>query len=350
MRYLKGFAISMLLTLLLGVTSCGHLPKDKFPNPATQGYHRMEFDIGKAGVVKKEIGIGNIYLTEEQDLSKVFFKIYGLYTGTLYMKSAACGIDFSSRFDGITTFKLSDLIPFPAKCSIKITAETDAIENREHNIVESGVIKLNVISEDSKTVSFEYTRTSSQVRSTYKTYAHTGQGSIQRQAGDLTSYEKFKVKTDLTQGGYYRVSGCGYVTSGKFDVGSFEVSFKELYGKTNLEREDTCDFEIIVIPNEVLESYQGRFSVNIYGKEVVKLEALERKIKKSWGRKKLYVWGGDLILACAINNKVKTKKKNFKLKCDTKYESSGTYWIRSITTNARKSIYAVKNNVVIWKE
>jgi len=346
MHYNKIFQILVLLIILLNMFSCGsHLPKDRYPNPALHGYHRMEFDIGNLDNVKKEIGIANIYLKENQDLSEVYFKIYGLHKGTLHMKSDACGINFTTRFNNISTFNLGNLIAYPTKCSIKIFAETDKVDNKEHNIVESGVVKINLISENSKAVSMEYSRTNSNIKNLYKTYLFHGQGSIQRQEGDLTSFEKFKVKTDLTLGGSYRIAGCGKVLVDSFDVSSFDVSFKRLYAKDYLEKDDTCDFEIIVLPNETIESYLGRFSVNIFDKNVVKLENLEWKIKKRWGKKKLYVWGGEHILSCGINNKMKTKKK-----CSVKYKSNVIYWIRAITSNARKSIFAIKNNVVVWKE
>jgi len=339
MKILKTF---IFITILIVSCSCGkHLPADKYPNPSVSGYHRMEFDISKDGVVKKEIGIGNISLKENQDLSGVFFKVYGLQKGTLYMKSDACGINFSTRFDGISIFKLSDFIQYPIKCSIRIVAETDKIKNKEHNIVESGVIKLNVIPEKSKPVSIEYSRTNSLVNSLANDYAYTGQGSIQRQEGDLTSFEKFNIRTDLTQGGYYRIAGCGNSITDSFKKDSFEVVLKSLYVKDYLSKEDTCDFEIIIIPNEVLETYQGRFSISIYGKDVVKLESLEWEIKN----KKLHVWGGDHILACSINEFVKINKS-----CTEKYAPDTTYWVRAITINARKSVFAIKNNSVIWKE
>jgi len=261
------------------------------------------------------------------------------------MKSDACGIDFSTRFEGITTFNLEDLIQYPTKCSIKILAETDKIKNREHNIVETGIIKLNVISENSKALTFEYTRTNSMVKSLYKTYSYTGQGSMQRQEGDLTNSEKIIIKTALTQGGHYRVAGCGNVITDTFAVDSFDIGLKNLYAKDYLGKEDTCDLEVIIIPNEILETYLGRFSLNIYGKEVVKLEPLSWKKKKSWGKYRIYAWGGDHIVACSINNSVKTKNK-----CNTRYYSNRVYWIRGLTTNARKSIFAVKNGVVVWKE
>ena len=348
MKCCKGFHAFIVIMMFLVIISCGQLPKDNYPNPALHGYHRMEFDITKAGATRKEIGIGNIYLKENQDLSGVSFKIYGLYKGILHMKSDACGINISTRFEGISTFKLDDLIPNPAKCSIRISAETDKINKREHVIVESGIIKLNIIGEDTKPISFEYTRTNSSIKS--KTYSYIGQGSIQRQEGDLTSFEKFEIKTDLTQGGRYRVSGCGYVITDQFAKDNFEVSFKELYSKNYLNREDTCDFEVIILPNEVVESYLGRFSVNIFSREVVKLEALEWEIKKKWGKEKLYARGGEHILGCMINDLVETKKGISWVKCKVKYDASITYWIRSLTTNGRKSVFALKNGTVIWEE
>jgi len=305
----------------------------------------MEFDVIVEGSAKKEIGIGNIYLKENQDLKGVSFKIYGLQKGTLHMKSDACGINVSTRFNGISTFNLEDLIQYPTKCSIEIFAETDKIKNKEHNLVESGVIKLNVIPEKTIPLTIEYTRTNSALGSLYKTYSYIGQGSIQRQEGDLTSSEKFKIKTELTQGGYYRVAGCGKVLTDEFKKDSFDVGFKQVYAKDYLVREDTCDLEIIIIPNEILETYIGRFSVNIYGKDVVKLETLEWKTKKRWRNIKIYAWGGDHVLACGINQNIKISNK-----CDEKYRSNSTYWIRSITTNGRKSVFAVRNNTVIWKE
>lgn len=346
MRYLRIVYFLQIAILLSVLSSCGnHLPSDEFANPATQGYHRMEFDIVKDGVTLKEIGIGNIYLKENQSLDNVYFKIYGLYQGVLYMKSDACGIDTSTRFNGITTFKLSDIVPNPEKCSIEITATTDKINNKEHNLVESGVLKLNIIPENTKPLGIEYTRTNSLLKNLFQTYRYTGQGSIQRQEGDLTSSEKFTVVTDLTSGGYFRVAGCGREKTGSFDKSSFDVSLKELYSKDFLKTTDTCDFEIILIPNEVIESYLGRFSVSIYGKDAVKLEPLEWEIHKNILGKRLYVWGGDHVLACSINEDVKTKNTH-----NVKYSSGTTYWIRSITSNARKSVFAIKDGEIVWKE
>ena len=346
-RRLKFLPILFIILLTTVLTSCGkHLPTDEFGNPSTQGYHRMEFDVIKDGVTTKEIGIGNIYLKENQNLENVYFKIYGLYQGTLYIKSDACGIDISTRFSGVTTYKLSDLIANPEKCSIRITASTDKINNKEHNLVETGVIKLNVLPENTKPLSIKYTRTNSVLKSLYQTYEYTGQGSIQRQEGDLTSLESFTVSTDLTVGGYYRIAGCGKEKTGSFDKGSFDVGFKELYNKDYLKMGDTCDFEIIIIPNEVIETYLGRFSVNIYGKDAVKLEPLEWEIKKDFvGKKRLYVWGGEHILACSINEDVNTKNMH-----NVKYSPGTVYWIRSITINARKNVFAIKDGSIFWKE
>lgn len=341
--FLKVFSLIILLSLIL---SCGkHLPVDEFPNPSTLGFHRMEFDVSNNGITTKEIGIGNISLKENQNLEGVYFKIYGLYQGTLYMKSDACSINLSKRFNGISTYKLSDLIPNPKKCSIKITAITDPIAKKEHNLVESGIIKLNVIPENAKPITIEYTRADSFIKSLFQTYNYIGQGSIQRQEGDLTSSEIFTVNTNLTIGGYFRVDGCGHVLTESFDKNTFDISFKELYKKDYLKMGDSCDFEISIIPNEVIETYMGRFSVNIYGKDAVKLEPLSWEVKKVMGKKRLYVWGVSHVLACSINENVNTSFKH-----DVEYNLDTIYWIRSITTNARKNIFAIKNGSLIWKE
>ena len=69
----------------------------------------------------------------------------------------------------------------------------------------------------------------------------------------------------------------------------FKISLKDLYQKDingvryqkdYLGREDSCDFEIATIPYDDPKSYYAQFSVNIYGKDAIKLEPLHYKIKK----------------------------------------------------------------------
>jgi len=327
-------------------TSCS-ITKDMFPNPSQHNYHRMEFDIISKEGIKKEIGIGNIFIKKGTSLSDYSFRLYGLYKGNLYMKSNACGIDISRRFEGMTYFKLSDIIPEKARCSIKIVAETDAIKNRQHNIVESGVVKITYVEERDLPVTMEYTRTNTFFNGKFKTYSYLGQGSIQRQEGDVTNFEKFKVITSLKEGGMYRIAGCGHEFTDSFDMDSFEVGLKDLYNQNYLKTQDTCDYEIRIIPNEILASYSGRFSINIYGKSVVKLANPEWSIKRRAriGKKRIYILGDDRIIMCNINSYFNNASK-----CSQRYYSNKIFWIRTITSNARKSVFAIKNNKIFWKE
>jgi len=337
--------IALLTFMVYFSLACAHLPKDIHPNPAKSGHHRMEFDtFGIDKKEKKELGISNFYLYEDQDLSDLFFRFNGIRYGTLYMKSNACGIDATMSFSRTKTFYLAKLIPKPTKCSIRLTAETAKIKKRQHNIVETGVVKLNVIPKKSKPVRIEYYRTND---TQFKKYSYVGQGSMQRQEGDLTSQEHFTVLTETDGGGVYRITGCGEanVFSDNYEGKQFKVTLSNIYNKRYLNRDDSCDFEIIVIPNEELYKYLGRFSINIYGKDAIKLEPLKFDIYKSWGRWKIKAWGRDYVLGCSINSYQWIKKR-----CKMKYYKDKTYWIRFFTSNGRKSLYCVMNNEIIWRE
>lgn len=334
------------LMLVLLMSSCGHINSDPHPNPSLLGYHRMEFDVSFGATQRKEIGIGNIYLLENQSLEGMFFKFYGMGEGTVYFKSGSCGIDFSARFNKVMTYKLSDLIAEPTKCSIRIVAESDAIDGKQHNVVESGLLKINVIPSGSKALGIKYTRRNPFI---LKEYSSLGQASMQRKEGPLTYNEKFTVFTDLEEGGMYRINGCGHSVSDSFEGSKFSISLKELVGKVELRKEDSCDYEVVVIPHEVDFSYYGRFSINIYGKSVVKLEPMQYSLKKKpfSRKKKLKAIGNkNYIIGCAINNKL-----SYSYRCyEKKASSDKVYWLRSLTGNGRKSIFAIKDGKVIWSE
>lgn len=347
MNFKRGtMCLMFAIVFLAGVMSCGHFPADIHPNPSLSGYHRMEFDISYTGVPIKEIGIGNIYLNEDQDLGNISFKFYGIYKGILYMKSDACGINVAVPFDGAKVFYLKDLISHPLKCSISLTAETASIDKKQHNLVETGEIKINVIPHGEKPVSFEYVRTNA-IKSNYKTYSYIGQGSIQRQEGDLTLGEEFTVKAGLEQGGIFRVTGCNasQTFEGSFEKGDIVIKLKDIYKKSFLSRIDTCDLEVVVIPNEIPEGMIGRFSVNIFDKDAVPLENLSWEIKKDLGSKKIYASGQDYVLACSINDQISLKNN-----CSLSYKKDTVYWIKAITAKGRKSVFAVKNDEVLWTE
>lgn len=328
-----------ILFLVMALVSCGHLVEDPHVNPAEYGHYRMEFDINDTTSLRKEVGIGNIYLKEDQSLEGLFFKIYGIGTGTMYLKSDACGINLAKTFNMKTVFYLKDLINTPTKCSIEIVAESDKIDNREHRIVETGVVKLNVLPKNFESLVMGYNRANDfGVR---QEYSYIAQGSMQRQEGDLTRNEFINFFTQVDGGGQYRISGCGLELTGTYTKNSFVLKFYDIYKKNYLKREDSCDFEILAIPNKSLFSKMARFSLVIYSKEVVKLEPMGYVVKGN----NLTAKGAEYIVGCAINDTFKADNT-----CTVKYAKDMVYWIRGITLNARKSIYAVKNNEVFWAE
>lgn len=338
MKFLKFF---VLLNLFVLFASCAsNLPDDPYPNPAQSNYHRMEFDVYKGAEAKKEIGISNLYLYENQSLDNIYFTIDLLYTGTLTVKSDSCGIDISTSFNGAKTFYLKDLITKPMKCSIRFLAETDKIGKKQTIIVESGVLKLNTIPEKSSPVGLEYTRTNT--TGGLKVYTFTGQGSLQRQEGSLTYNEVFTVKTPIAGGGSYRITGCGETKnlSGKYTNSILNVRIKDLYKNDYLTKDETCDFEILMIPDQSMYSNYGRFSLSIYGSDVVKLEPLNYNIDNN-----LTTWGNSYVLGCMINNTY-----NLGSVCKVSYSPGTLYWVKSYTLTGRKNVFGIYNGQVFWTE
>ena len=339
---LKSLSLVLLLSVLF---SCSHLPPDIALNYAGLGYNRIEFDIrGIDGLEKKELGVGNFTLYKGQSLDGLYFRFYGLYKGTLYLKSDGCGIDVALRFDGITTFYLKDLIREPVKCRIDLVANTDKIANREHEIWEIGKIEINVIDSPKIAATLNYYRTDSIVKS-YNKYSFIGQGSYQRHAGEISKNEVFEIETN-SNSGLYRVEGCEkFVLEGEYSSKIIAIKFADLYKKSIVKEEDSCEFEIEVIPYDGPNSFEAKLSVFIYNDKVVKLEPLGYKFSKKWGHKYLDVFGPEYIVVCSINNEFQIDTK-----CNIKTKANEVYWVRAITRNGRKSIYALKNETLYWKE
>jgi hypothetical protein len=143
------------------------------------------------------------------------------------------------------------------------------------------------------------------------------------------------------------VVGCNSTQTyeGSFEKGDIVVRLKDIYKKSVLKTSDTCDFEIAVIPNEIPEGMVGRFSISIFDDKAVPLENMGWEIKSSWGANKIYASGQTYILACAINDKISLSNT-----CSSSYKKDTIYWIKAITTNGRKSVFAVKNGEVFWTE
>lgn len=338
------------LTLLVSFSvSCAHLPKDIHPNPAQYGYHRMEFDTNNG----KEIGIANFNLMEKQSLDGLYFTIRGVYNGTLYLKSRGCNIDMVVPYQFDKQFYLSELINEPTKCTINITAEVAPIklpwriQPRQHNMVESGQIKINITKEDRLPAKLIY------YSSNYKNIGalfvskkeFNGQGSIQIQEGGLSKEMMFQVETN-SELGEYRVTGCEKTIEGKYNSKIFNVRYYDLYKKEYIMRKDSCDFEVVVLPYDEANSYYGRLSLNIYGSEIKKLEPMTVWIRPYfwWERIKAEA-PRDYMFGCSINRVFLTKDH-----CSNRYYKDTTYYIRGFTTNLRKSIFGFRNGKIIWTE
>jgi hypothetical protein len=344
---MKNLYLILIVLVLLG---CGaHLPVDVGPNYASKSFHSIEFDVSTdSDLVNKEIGIANIFLKKNSDYSNVTIKIYGIYKGTLILKSNACGIDLTTNFEGEKKFKLSELISEPTKCSIGIVAVSDPIGGKEHNIIESGVLKINVIDDNDIPLKFSYFKNNN----TLKEYSFTGQGSLQRSSGSLTANEKINFFPNDADGGIYRIFGCGFEHIGSFENNFFDVPLKNIYKKDSLEINDSCDFEILIISNSQEFSHKGRLSINIYDSSLIKLEQPEWSIRKiTTGKRILIVEGKPHVAICSINTNYSIKNREQKpVVCKENYIQSKIFWVRTVTSNGRKNVFAIKNGSIYWQD
>ena len=338
--------LSNILVILFTFTivSCGaHFPRDIAPNPASLNYHQIEFDIIKEGDSKKEWGIANLYVNENTDYDSIEIHIHGIKSGTLSVFSNACNVDQSIPFDGITKFSLSDIATFGQKCSIRFTSVTDQIEGNQHVIVESGILKLNFINSNNHPSEISYTRNN-------RLYSFKGQGSLQRVEGPLGLNETVTINTHAKEGGIYRVVGCGNSIEGSFEKSSFDINLRNLYSKDFLDTDDTCDLEINAIPFDQTFSSVSRVSLSIYSNSVVKLEPLSWNIERRLRRMFIRATGNEYVVACSINDSYEFKRsRNRDVECRERYSSNTTYWLRSVTTNGRKSVVGVRNGKVVWE-
>lgn len=339
----------LLLVSLFILSACAHLNPDPFPGHAENNFKRVEFDIIKSAVIKKEIGIANVLLTSDKDLEDTSIKVYGIYKGNIYFRSPECGIDLSERYSGVYEIVMKTFINEPKKCSIDVVIETDKIDDKEHKIVELGTIKLFYIDQQGvKPAYISYNQTNS--FSQTQEYKYLGQASLQRSEGSLTQSDNISIETPSKKG-TYRIVGCNtYIYEGQYDNSKIEVTLKDMYSydswgtpihKEYLTVSDSCDFNIIVLPYDEAYSYQARILINIYAQQVVKLEPLAYNIKGS----KLKISGADYVIVCIINDSFE-----FSNSCKIKYEQNKDFWIRGITRNGRKSVYSIKNGNIDWSE
>jgi len=335
----KYFHLFIVLLILL---SCGaHLPKDPYKNHASLGYRTLEFDIQKNNQIVKEFGIANILLKEGEDYKDINIHIYGIYQGSVRLLSEACSLDSTFNFKGILKINLYSIVPEPKKCSIKILSVTDKIDGKETSLIETGIIKINYIRNNISPLQISYFLNDNFLRN----YNYLGQASMQMSEGNIFDNDKIKITSKINGGGIYRVNGCGFEYSGYYENNYFELRLIDLYKKQIIFPEDSCDFEVLVIPNLDEFSHQARFSLNIYDNEVVKLPSINWQIKKN----NIQALGSDITFICTINNSFSYKKsENKNVSCSSKYNLDTEYYLRAITINGRKSVTLIKNGVVVW--
>jgi len=308
------------------LVSCKTLKPDPYPNPAMLGYLGMEFVHDN----NRTIGTVDINLQPDTfEAEKIQF--VGIWKGSVILKSPACNIDKTIRFNQITTIKIADLIPSPMKCTIDMFAYTDQVgkssTSGQHNITEHGQVHLNTAEHP---VVFNLRNGDS-----------VGQGSFQKSEGSIAN-DVFQMTTPSKEGSF-RIEGCQYGSyEGSYSDNSIVVPLKAIYKKNTLRTSDSCDFEINILPSDDFNySFVGNLSVNIYSGAVVKLEQPSFWVNR-WGH--LHVKGQSYVVGVAIDGDYGISYKHD----INSYDPNRIYWIRTVTKNGRKSVMAIQHLKVIW--
>lgn len=321
--------IFLLFWLLLPV-SCEHSPDDPYSPHGDKNFKRVEFSFLDNGVQRKSIGILNVPLSHAEDLNLLAIHIFPVYKGVIIMKSPACNIDVTRRFEEgeIIKYSMVDLIGEPRRCIIEIVTNTDEVEGQQHKIVESGMIITRPFEENIDPVLM-----------IYKSRFFDGQGALQRQLGAVTNVDKISFRTGSKEG-RYRVIGCGAEVVEEYNTERFSISLKKIFGKSNVDVKDSCSFHISVVPYDEPYSYRGSFYINVYS-QIVKLANPHFVIEDG----KIKVTGEEFVFICSINGEYDISNK-----CEAAYQDGKDYWIRTITKNGRKNVIMVKDKRLKWSE
>ena len=345
---MRNIIMSLLMTLVFVVMACEHIPDDQAGNYAKLGFYNTEFDVKVGDVVEKQMGVASIALKEDQALEGAYVDFIGIYRGTLRLLSEGCPVNYSVNFNGRYRILLKDIMPTPMNCTIQLVAETEQINGLEHNIVELGKLDFFVIGSGNWAVHMSYYKSSP---FGLRLMDFVGNGNIQKMEGGVSLNEKITVRSLSNTGTYVVTNSCGLNTiSADYSTNTFDISFQKLYGKQLLVyQKDSCDFFIVLIPDDQPKSFTGKFSINVYNSLVVPLEFAYYSFTKMLGNWRLNAYGNDHIAATAINEKTSALKKSRNdNKTTVDYRSGQVYWIRAITVNGRKSVFAVQNKQVIW--
>lgn len=344
---MKFLAFTTLLFLAGCGSSCGkvHFPPDPRPNYANLGFYNMELDAIKPGnPVEKSLGITSITLEEGQSLDDVYVDFYGYYTGMITLRSNSCPVNYSTSFSGGKRFAIRDFMAVPTSCTIEMAMAIDRIEGLEHNMSEIGRMDFFMLPKNRRPVMISYYRSSSfglQKRE------FVGNANYQRPEGNAPRNEIITFSTDSTRGQYAVTNTCGKpALMGAYMSNEIKLSISKLYGDAGeIKLDEGCEFYISVVPEESgYLPYNGKLSVNIYSKDVTPLEYPFYRIDK-----RITVWGNSYVAATAINGTYsKAGKYKVENKISTKNLPGVTFWVRAVTINGRKSVFAIRDNQIVW--
>ena len=323
------------------LTACNAtIPPDYAPNYADLGYRSIEFvvksDLGRPEVT--QLGNATVLLYEGDTLNDKYIDINAPYQGVLTFYSQGCAwINYSIRYNYTTRLMLDQLMLQPTNCQIRITEVADAIDGLQHDVHEIGVIDVYVLPKGKNPFWISY-QDSSQFGSQMRQYL--GNAAIQRPIGQYTSSDYITLTT-ASEGGVMTInSSCGIPKlSVNYTGSAVTLNLRQLFAQGFKADGMDCDFYFMAVPKLEPQAYYGKVMVSTYKPTLIKLEYPPFTVKSGY----LTITGASYAAINCINNICSSTNT-----VQVKYNPEMLYWIRSLTVNGRKSIYAIKNAKVVW--
>ncbi len=340
----------VLVLLFLAGCGSGHVPKDINPNYADLGYRNIEFVVKASTLTPQVTSLGNatIMLKEGESIEGSYFEVNGLWQGVLTLYSQGCPwINSSVRYNGVIRFNLKDMMLIPTACQIRFTENVDAINGIEHNVHETGVVDIYILPTGKQPIEISYARSSV---FGIKTQQFIGSAAIQRQAGNYTTSDIIML-TIPTAGGVLTInSSCSDIPKQRIEFKDTKImlNLRNMYNQNFLSEGKDCDFFFMVVPMIGEIGYYGKIMVSTYKPEAVLLEYPAYSFPKN---SSLKVSAADYVAINCINvNACSTfKRTKFNNEVTLKsYNTKDMFWVRSLTINGRKSVFAIQNGVVVW--
>jgi hypothetical protein len=330
------------------LAACESLPKDYAPNYADLGYRSIEFVVknGEFAPLTTQLGNATFTIHEEESLEHRYFDVVGVYKGVLTFYSQGCPwINYSVRYAGKARFELKDLMAKPTSCQIRITEMVDQVDGLEHDVHEIGVVDIFVIPTDKIQPWFSLLE-SSQFGTRVNYFK--GNAAIQRPIGKYTNTDVVTVSFNSVGGILTINSTCPEIPKQRieYDGALVDVSLKSLYNQGEVDSSKDCTFSFVSVPMLETDSYYGQLTVNTYKPELVKLEYPTVRLWKRVNTR-MEVTASSYVAINCINNLCSNDADSNKVTY-AKYKTDEVYWVRSITTNGRKSVFAYRNGSPIW--